>query len=858
MKTVLLAYEREQDLVALETLLQARGHRVIRTRSGVEALEAARGETPHVVLTDVLLPRLDGFTLCRRIKEDPLLQHLPVLLLSFRVEGPKYEAFAAEVGAERFFPRGTTLEDVAAAVEQHSPGSGTMRMPALVPELLERREQDRRRLLDLERQLQELETSNRQLTAAERTLRERAESEARERGDRAAADAARIRELQGRIAELEARERALSEAENQARSSAEESRLGLARVEALEARLSELQSARVRAQAAAADAERAFVSQPVPTLLSDIESQEVRVVSDSAAALFGVAPEKLAGRLITELLPGFAPNEEGSRTHEVTLQRPDGRTFVLELRRQSVSYAGRACWLTVARDVTGERAERAAHQLTQLRALALDGSPLATCLVDGEGQIRYANGAFRELTGADAETVASASLRRFEVVADGESTIRSLAIAGSGLVVREGQWRRADETLIDVETASVPLEGTPDLRVVAVRDISRRRRSAARAEREQRRTSEMLALTQRFHSLTEGEVLAQALDLLMQLTGSTSGYVFLALPEATHLELAAARGDAEGQDLSVLTRWRGAAPSDTALFECLESQSVVVRDATEGTGTLREAGLPGLLRRQICAPMLDGGRLAGVLLVSDKPQPYDDEDEHHATQIADALWKLLRRRRSDAEVVSAMDHMERVMLGAFDALAGLVEAQDGSRAGRARRVGELAAGIGTVLGLPGHSLRGLRIMGQLVDVGMLQIPREILWRPGQLTPAEYELVKTHPERGFETMRRIEFPWPVAEVVRQHHERMDGSGYPRGLEGDDILLEARIVAVADAVEAMLSARPQRAALSLAACLEELQSQAGRRYDARVVKACVKLLREREQRPQGEASVGQRIA
>ena len=99
MKTVLLAYDRDQDLAALETLLQARNHRVLKTRSGVEALEVARRDAPHVIVSDVLLPKLDGFALCRRLKEDPLLQHVPVLILSFRVEGPKYEAFAAEVGA---------------------------------------------------------------------------------------------------------------------------------------------------------------------------------------------------------------------------------------------------------------------------------------------------------------------------------------------------------------------------------------------------------------------------------------------------------------------------------------------------------------------------------------------------------------------------------------------------------------------------------------------------------------------------------------------------------------------------------------------------------------------------------------
>jgi PAS domain S-box-containing protein len=860
MKTVLLAYERDQDLAAIETLLQTRGHRVLKTRSGVEALETARRDPPHVVVSDVLLPKLDGFALCRRIKEDPLLQHLPVLLLSFRVEGPKYEAFAAEVGAERFLPRGAKLEDLADAVEEQAPGSGTVRMPALVPELLERREQDRRRLVDLERHLRDLEAANKQLEVAERVAREHAERETRERLDVATADAARIRELQARVQELEARQQQLSQAETQARGAAEESRAELARVGVLEARLAELQTNRARAQAAAADAERAFTSQPVPTWLSDMETHEIRSVSDSAAALFGIVPDRLVGRSIVDLLPGYQPGDEPENAVDVALERTDGSIAVLELRRQSVSYAGRACWLTAARDVTSERAARAAHRQAALHALALQESPLATCLADSEGALQYANAAFLRLVGLEADQVSSSSLRGFEVAKDGDATIRSAAIGSGGQLVRDGQWRRPDGSVFDVETTAAAAEGLEGIRVVTVRDVSNRNRAAQRAARDQRCAFGVLDLTQRAHSLTETEILAHAVELAGDLTGSRVTCAFLALPEAGQLELAAIRGEGVGdsQDLSVLTRWRGAPPADTALLECAGSQHLVTRDAAEGTGGLRQAGLPGSLQRQLCAPMLDGGRLAGVLLLADKPQPYDDDDARCTEQIAEGLWRVLRRRRSDAEVVSAMDHMERVMLGVIDSLAVLAESQDACKTGRAKRVADLAAGIGTALGLPGHSVRGLRVMGQLIDVGMLQIPREVLWRPGQLAAAEFELIKTHVERGYESLRQIDFPWPVAEVVRQHHERLDGSGYPRGLKGEEILLEARIVAVADAAEAMLAPRPQRAALPLAACIEELQSQAGRRYDARVVKACVKLLREREIRAEGEKSVGQRIA
>jgi PAS domain S-box-containing protein len=857
MKTVLLAYDRDQDLAALETLLQARNHRVLKTRSGVEALEVARRDAPHVIVSDVLLPKLDGFALCRRVKEDPLLQHVPVLILSFRVEGPKYEAFAAEVGAERFFPRGSTLEDLCAAIDEVSAGSGTMRMPALVPELIEKREQDRRRVGELERQVKELEGVQQRLAVAERVAREFAERANREKAEHAAADAARIRELQAKLEELEARERQLAQAESAARGVAEQNQAELARIGVLEARLAELQSARARAQAAAVDAERALAAQPVPTWLSDMETHELRMVSDAAAALFGFAAESLRGRSILDLLEGYAPDSEGAAVADVTCQRADGATRVLELRRHSVSYAGRACWLTAARDVTDERAARAGHEAARLHANALQHAPFPACLADGEGRLQYANDAFMGLSGLAPDALQGATLAQLAV--EEEGTVRNLASSRGGQSVQPARWRRGDGTVIDVELASAALENPTGLRMIVARDVTDLRRAEQRADRERDRSVGLLDLTQRSHSLTETEVLAQSLEIAVRLTGSATAYLFLATAEAGQLELAACRDDNLGsKDLSVLTRWRGVPPSETALHECATRQQPVVRDAVEGTGTLRQAGLPGALSRQACVPMLDGTRLAGVMLLAGKEPAYDDEDLHHATQVADALWKVLRRRRSDAEVVSAMDHMERVMLGVVESLAALAESQDACKSGRSRRVGDLAAAIGTALGLPGHTVRGLRVMGQLIDVGMLQIPREILWRPGQLSSSEYELVKTHVERGFESLRRVEFPWPVAEVVREHHERLDGSGYPRGLKGEEILLEARIVAVADAAEAMLSPRPQRAALSTAACIEELQSQAGRRYDARVVKACVKLLRERESRPESEATVGQRIA
>ena len=859
MKTVLLAYEREQDLNAMDVLLKARGHTVLRAKNGVDALEQVRRDGPSVVVTDVLLPKLDGFALCRRIKEDPLVQHIPVLLHTLRFEGPKYEAFAADVGAEKFFARGTKLEVVAEAIEGLKAGSGTMRMPAIVPELLEKREQDRKRLAEVEQQARDLEHSKTQLVESQRMLREEYGRIQQEASDRETASAVTIRELQGRVRDLESLQQRLADSESRARGAAADSQAEVARVSLLESRLVELQAGRARAQATATDSERVLSMLPLPTWICDMETLQIQSVSDSAAALFDITPEKLRGRALKDVWNGFELSADTMLPTDASYTRPNGDEVRLELRRQSISYGGRPCWLMIGRDVTGERAQRATSDRETLLAAAAAQAAGAIALSDAEGRLTLANDKFLSLTGVAEADAGSLTLEQLDARTGDDSTVRSAAVAGDGRLLRETRWKRPDGALFDVELSVTPLPGSGDLRVVSARDITNRRRVLDRAERDQRRLAGLLDITQRAPLLTENELFGAALKLLELLTGSASAYGFLALPEAPQLELSArSGGGADTAALNVLAKWRGSPVAGTALFDCVSSMRAVVRDVDEGTGVLQQAGVPETLHRQLAVPIMDGSRLVGALLLADKPEAYDEDDRRHAALVADTVWKIMRRRRSDAEVVSAMEHMERVMLGSIEALAQATEIQDGLKTGRSRRVSELAAGIGTLLGLPGHTVRGLRIIGQLIDVGMMQVPREILWRPGQLSAGEFELVKTHAERGYEALRRIEFPWPVAEAVRQHHERVDGSGYPRGLRGDDILLEARIVAVADAVEAMLSPRPQRSPLSLGSCIEELHSQAGRRYDARVISACVKLLRDREAGQATAAVAGQRIA
>lgn len=179
---------------------------------------------------------------------------------------------------------------------------------------------------------------------------------------------------------------------------------------------------------------------------------------------------------------------------------------------------------------------------------------------------------------------------------------------------------------------------------------------------------------------------------------------------------------------------------------------------------------------------------------------------------------------------------------AVDAIAATAEARDPYTAGHQRRVADIAVAIATVLGLGADEVEGIRIAATIHDVGKVSVPIEVLVRPGKLRAADWEMIKGHSRAGYEIVADIAFPQPVAEMVLQHHERCDGSGYPDGLDGDEILLGARIIAVADTVEAMSSHRPYRAALGLEAALDEIKRERGRLFDPQVVDACLHLVAE----------------
>jgi PAS domain S-box-containing protein len=189
----------------------------------------------------------------------------------------------------------------------------------------------------------------------------------------------------------------------------------------------------------------------------------------------------------------------------------------------------------------------------------------------------------------------------------------------------------------------------------------------------------------------------------------------------------------------------------------------------------------------------------------------------------------------------AMNKLRKALGGVIQAMAFTVESRDPYTAGHQRQVSNLARAIATEMGISRDQTDGIRIVGSIHDIGKISVPAEILSRPGVISEIEFNLIREHPRVGYEILKTIDFPWPVAETVLQHHERINGSGYPQGLRGEDILIESKIIAVADVVEAISAHRPHRASLGIQSSLKEISDNRGILYEPQVVDSCISIIK-----------------
>jgi HD-GYP domain-containing protein (c-di-GMP phosphodiesterase class II) len=202
---------------------------------------------------------------------------------------------------------------------------------------------------------------------------------------------------------------------------------------------------------------------------------------------------------------------------------------------------------------------------------------------------------------------------------------------------------------------------------------------------------------------------------------------------------------------------------------------------------------------------------------------------------------ITERKNAEGALRGAFERLQRTLHGTIEALTKMVATRDPYTSGHQRRVANLACAIAKSMGFSEEQIKGIRVAGTIHDIGKISTPMDILSKPARLTEIEFELVKAHPQTAYDIIKTIEFPWPVADIVLQHHERINGTGYPNGVRGDEMLPEARILAVADVVEAMTFYRPYRPALGIDQALKEISQNKGIFYDSEVVEVCLELFK-----------------
>ncbi len=392
--------------------------------------------------------------------------------------------------------------------------------------------------------------------------------------------------------------------------------------------------------------------------------------------------------------------------------------------------------------------------------------------------------------------------------------------------------------------------GTPLRSVGTVQDITARRLAEIALSQVNRALRTLSAGNEVLVRATgEAGLLREMCRVIVETGGYRMAWVgYAECDEKKTVRPVAQFGPAEGYVENLRLTWdeadlRGRGPTGVAIRT---RRAAVAHDiATEPTfAPWREEALKRGLGSSISLPLFENSRAFGALnIYAAEPNAFDKDEVALLTELATDLAYGIFSLRTRAERHKGETQLRENLVDTIRAIALTVEKRDPYTAGHQQRVSELCVAIGRELGLAPERIEGLRLGALIHDIGKIYIPAEILNRPGRLTKTEFDLIKSHPEVGYDIVKDVKFPWPVAPMILQHHERLDGSGYPNALKGEAIILEARILAVADVVEAMSSHRPYRPVVGVEKALAEIEAHRGTLFDPAVVDACTRLFREK---------------
>lgn len=767
MGVILIAFERESEQSAVEELLSSRGHQVRKAANGLTALDAARREAPDAIVSDIVLPRMDGFALCRKWKQDERLRHVPFIFYTRRHDDPKYERFALELGAECFLARSAAPEALAAAVDavltKASQRSSAVPPPAFV-----------------------METGSH---AARRVdAGDQKHAQALERAQQIQ------QHLRQRIAELESINEGLTASETRFR--------------------------------------RIFEANPLPMWVVDHETGAFIAVNESALTFYGYTRAEFLGLKANVLAAQEQPSQGGVMRHK----RKDGSEVCVALSTQEIDFDGRKADLVTAFDLSAHVAmQESLQQQVATTRRVLDALPEGVLVLDGEKRIVDVNPAYCRMSGYTREQLLGKKASEIEAPNASDSVIAQSRVAGNRF---ERRHRRADGSILDVEVSIAALAASDGHTVAIVRDISHLRKALDAQRSAQRQAECLIDLYRQAETFDESALVRRVIDQASEITGSPLAFLYFVDPAQSTLRLVSWREQTRPHAVMADGEPRALARAGLTA-ECVRSKR-----PTSGNDLTRKPQPDGLpdIQRYLAVPIVADNETVAVLGVANRDAGYDEDDQWVLSGLAEGFWRVLQAKRTHTLTLSALQRTDVALHGMVDSLVRIIERHDPYTAGSSRRVAALAVALAREAGLDGERQHGVRLGALLHDIGNIVVPATILAKPAPLTEAEHALMRAHVEEGCQLLAQIDFGAPVADMIYQHHERYDGSGYPRGLKGEQIMLEARILAIADTVEAMCSPRPYRPAMGMDAAIDEINRGAGRLYDPKLVAACTRLIRE----------------
>jgi PAS domain S-box-containing protein/putative nucleotidyltransferase with HDIG domain len=635
-----------------------------------------------------------------------------------------------------------------------------------------------------------------------------------------------------------------------------------------------------QALAASEEKFRAISAAALDALIMVDDSSALVYWNPAAERILGYRAEEVLGKPLHQLLTprryldrathgfdAFRKNGQGAlvgKTIKIEALHKDGREIPVELSISSLQLNGRWHAVGILRDVSERlHAEQALRHseasLKEAERIALLGN---WELDPTTHESSWSDEIYRILE-LDPATVGASYDALLQAVHPDDRDLVAQAYADSvskrvpydivyRLLLPDGRVKYVNgrcETLFNEA-------GAPTLTIGSVQDITTRRLAELGLQKSNRALHALSACNGVLVRATdEVQLLNDVCQILVVIGGYQLAWVGFAENDEGKSVRVMARAGASADYLDhVSISWgdtvQGQGPTGTAIRS---GEYQVAQDILHDPKfqPWREQAVARGYASSIALPLFDDGRVFGAVNLYGKEANAFDADEIRLLQelAGDMAFgiRMLRLRVDRDQLHEQQQHNDETvkdaLAGTIQAIALTVEKRDPYTAGHQRRVAILSVAIAHELGLDEDRVTGLRLGATIHDIGKIYVPAEILTRPGDLSPMEFEFIKTHPQIGFDILKDVRLPWPVAEMIYQHHEHLDGSGYPRGLLGDAILLEARILTVSDVTEAMMSHRPYRAALGLEAALEDIAKYRGVYYDSAVVDACLRLFREK---------------